>query len=259
MQITVSEVVIFVFLIYGLIIGSFLNVVAYRIPRGESIVSPPSHCPRCDTRLKPLDLVPVFSWLFLRGRCRYCKAPVHWQYPVVEAVTGLLWGAVAWRYGWSWETLLGLVFVSFLVSLSVIDLRELLLPNVLTFPLFGVLFIGRLFIGEEPFWIYLVGSVTGAGTLLFLAWLSPRLFGKEGMGLGDVKLMAGIGLMVGFTGSILTLFLASLTGVAAGLAMKRSNLLQEGQIPFGPFLSLGAVIAYLFGDSFLSWYFNLLM
>lgn len=215
--------------ILGLLIGSFLNVVAYRVPKGGSLVRPASRVPGC-------------------------KAPIHWQYPVVEAVTGLLWGAVAWRYGWSWETLLGVVFVSFLVPLSVIDLRELLLPNVLTIPLFGVVFIGRLLIGEGAFWEYAAGSVFGAGTLLFLAWLSPRLFGKEGMGLGDVKLMAGIGLMVGLPGAILTLFAASLTGVAAGFALRESNFVKEGQIPFGPFLSFGAVVAYLYGDSFLSWY-----
>jgi prepilin signal peptidase PulO-like enzyme (type II secretory pathway) len=247
------------FVVLGLIIGSFLNVVAYRIPRGESIVRPPSHCPHCHTRLRALDLVPMVSWLMLRGRCRHCCAPVHWQYPVVEAVTGLLLGGVAWRYGWSWETLLGVVFVSFLVPLSVIDLREMLLPNVLTFPLFGMALLGRLWIGDEPFWMYAAGSAAGAGTLLFLAWLSPRLFGKEGMGLGDVKLMAGIGLMVGLPGAILTLFAASLTGVAAGFALRRSNFVKEGHIPFGPFLSLGAVIAYLYGDLFITWYLDLLM
>ncbi len=244
--------------IYGLTIGSFLNVVALRLPAGESIVYPPSRCPRCHTRLRSADLVPIFSWLFLRSKCRYCQASIHWQYPVVEAVTGILWGMVGWRYGWSGETVFGLVFVSFLVVLSVIDLHELILPDVLTYPLLGVALIARAFTGGHAWWNYLAGGALGAGILLLLAWLSPYLFGKEGMGLGDVKLMAGIGMAVGLAGSLVTLFIASFSGLLAGLFLRWTNQLREGgHLPFGPFLSLGAVIAYLWGDPLVQWYANL--
>ncbi|GAX88499.1 prepilin peptidase [Effusibacillus lacus] len=245
--------------LFGLLVGSFLNVVSIRFPKGESIVVPPSRCPHCGTRLGILDLVPVFSWLFLRGRCRACKGTIHWQYPVVEAITALLWGVVAWRFGWSWETVLGLAFVSFLIPLAVIDIKELLLPNVLTYPLLAVAIIGRFAIGSESLWTYFLGGVLGAGFLLFLWWISPYLFGKEGMGLGDVKLMAGIGVMTGLSGAILTMFLASLSGLAVGLYLQKSGRLQTGQhMPFGPFLCGGAMIAYLFGESIVAWYLNFL-
>lgn len=234
---------------YGLLVGSFLNVVACRIPKLESIISPPSHCPNCQTRLRPLDLIPVFSWLFLRGKCRYCKAAIHWQYPAVEAFTAISWAVVAWRYGWSWETFMGLGFVSFLIPLSIIDIREMLLPNLLTYPLIGFALMGRLAVGSEPVWSYLAGGIFGAGFLLFLWRVSPYLFGKEGMGLGDVKLMAGIGLMVGMKGTILTLFASSFLGLIVGLILQKANRLSQQQyVPFGPFLALGGTVSFLFGN-----------
>ncbi|MDI3257649.1 MAG: prepilin peptidase [Kyrpidia sp.] len=244
--------------VVGAVVGSFLNVVAHRLPRGESVVFPPSRCPRCGARIRARDLVPVLSWVLLRGRCRDCGEPIHWQYPVVEGITGLLWMGVAWRYGWSWETVLGLVFVSFLVVLSAIDLWEWILPDALTYPLAAVALLGRAWIGPEPWWWYAGGAALGAGVLLGLRWLSPLLFGKEGMGLGDVKLMIGLGGMTGISGAVLILFGASVSGLIGGLilmALKRLDT--SGRLPFGPFLAFGGIAAYLFGSDL--WVFYLSM
>lgn len=242
----------------GLFIGSFLNVVAYRIPRGESIIFPPSRCPHCGHRIRARDLVPVVSWLWLRGRCRDCGTRISWQYPVVEGITGLLWAGVVGRFGWSWETVLGLMFVSFLIPLAVIDLQEMILPDKLTYPLAAIILAGRLWIGPEPWWWYVGGAILGAGALLVLRWLSPLLFGREGMGLGDVKLMIGLGGMTGISGAVLTLFLASVAGVIAGLGLQATGRLGENRyIPFGPFLAGGAVLTWLYGNEWIAWYLRL--
>lgn len=256
----------FILFLFGLIIGSFLNVVIYRLPRGESIVWPPSHCPHCRRRLTPGELVPLLSWLVQKGRCRGCREPIHWQYPIVEALTGLLFVFVGLRYGLSWETLVGLTLVSFLIPLSVIDLKTMLLPDRLTIPLLMVMVLYRLFIGTQPWWWYIIGGALGAGSLLLLAWLSPVLFGKEGMGLGDVKLMAGIGVAVGPYGSVLTLFFASLFGIVFGLCYRR--LVQRrwpdepdevnGEFPFGPSLAVGGLVAYLYGEEIWRFYLSFL-
>ncbi|MDI3257080.1 MAG: prepilin peptidase [Kyrpidia sp.] len=249
---------ILVAVVAGMIAGSFLNVVAYRIPRGESIVFPPSRCPYCGHRIRARDLVPVVSWLWLRGRCRDCGAPISWQYPLVEGATGLLWAWVSARFGWSWETVLGLAFVGFLIPLVVIDLREMILPDELTYPLAAVVLAGRLWIGTEPWGWYAGGAFLGAGVLLLLRWLSPLLFGKEGMGLGDVKLMVGLGGMTGFTGAVLTLVLASVAGLIMGLGLQAAGRLREGRyLPFGPFLAVGALTAWLYGDGWITWYMHL--
>lgn len=152
---------------------------------------------------------------------------------------------------------MGLVFVSFLIPLSVIDLREFLLPNVLTYPLAGIALLGRFFIGSEPFWWYLAGGAAGAGSLLLLWWLSPYLFGKEGMGLGDVKLMAGIGLVVGLQGAVLALFVSALSGLLVGLLLQKNKVATHGYIPFGPFLAFGGLVSYLFGEDIWNLYLSL--
>lgn len=144
---------------------------------------------------------------------------------------------------------MGLGFVSFLIPLSIIDIREMLLPNLLTYPLIGFALMGRLAVGSEPVWSYLAGGIFGAGFLLFLWRVSPYLFGKEGMGLGDVKLMAGIGLMVGIKGTILTLFASAFLGLIVGLILQKANRLgQQQYVPFGPFLALGGTVSFLFGN-----------
>ncbi|ADG07740.1 prepilin peptidase [Kyrpidia tusciae] len=244
----------------GLIIGSFLNVVAYRLPRGDSVVFPPSRCPRCGARIRPRDLIPVVSWVWLRGRCRDCGGTISWRYPAVEGLTALLWGLAAWWYGWSWETALGLVVISFLIALSTIDLEWKILPDELTYPLAIVVVGARLWMGPEPWWWYLGGAALGAGMLLTLYWLSPLLFGKEGMGLGDVKLMVGLGAFTGLTGTVITLFAASLAGLVVGLVLQRMDRLgEQRRIPFGPFLAGGALLSWLYGDALMKAYFGLFL
>lgn len=255
--------------LFGSIIGSFLNVVIHRLPRRESIVWPPSHCPQCQRRLTPRELLPLFSWIIQRGRCLGCREPIHWHYPLIEALTGVLFLLVGWRYGLSWETLVGLTLIGFLIPLSVIDLKTMLLPDRLTILLLMVMVLYRLFIGPEPWWWYIIGGALGAGMLLFLAWLSPLLFGKEGMGLGDVKLMAGIGVAVGPYGSVLTLFFASLIGICFGLYYRRrfgrplqydvdfmhDDDITDGEFPFAPSLAIGGLVAYVYGEQI--WWFYL--
>ncbi len=267
----------FILFLFGLIIGSFLNVVAYRLPRGESIIWPPSHCPRCQRRLTPRELIPLLSWVVQRRRCRGCRQPIHWQYPLVEAVTGVLFALVAWRYGLRWETVVGLTLVVFLIPLAVIDLKTMLLPDRLTIPLLVVMILYRLFVGVEPWWWYLLGGTVGAGMLLFLAWLSTILFGKEGMGLGDVKLMAGIGVAVGLYGVVLALFFASLIGIVFGLVYRQyfsrkqavrhddddtqadDHETPDGEFPFGPSLAAGGLVAYLYGYEIWRFYLSFLV
>ncbi|MCL6577743.1 A24 family peptidase, partial [Kyrpidia sp.] len=213
---------------------------------------------RCGARIRPKDLIPVVSWIWLRGRCRDCGGAISRQYPVVEGLTGLLWGLAAWRYGWSWETVLGLVVIGFLVALSAIDLEWKILPDVLTYSLAAVVFGARLWIGPEPWWWYAGGAAFGAGLLLALYWLSPLLFGKEGMGLGDVKLMIGLGALTGPAGAALTLFVASLAGLVVGLALQGLDRLgKDHRIPFGPFLAGGALVSWLSGDALIHWYLGL--
>ncbi|GIM44617.1 hypothetical protein DNHGIG_01660 [Collibacillus ludicampi] len=178
-----KEVFLYLYITFlGAIIGSFLNVVAYRVPREESIVTPPSHCPHCQKRLQMLDLIPVLSWLLLKGRCRYCQNPIFWQYPLVEAVTAGVWVLVYWRYGWSGETLVGLLFVSFLIPLTVIDWHEWILPDRLTYPLIITTLLMRIWIREEPFWWSLAGAALGAGILWFWLGSAPISLARKGWG-----------------------------------------------------------------------------
>jgi len=178
--------------------------------------------------------------------------------------TAALFLTVGGRYGWSTETLVGVVLGSFLLPLAVIDWKTMLLPDALTFSLLGMMAVLRWWFGPEPWLWYLIGGGLGAGMLLLLVWLSPVLFGKEGMGMGDVKLMAGIGMATGPDGAVLTLFVASLTGIVFGILYRRSvsrrrnDVTEDGAFPFGPALAFGGLFAFLFGDTLWQLYGSLL-
>lgn len=196
---------------------------------------------------------------------------------LVAGGTAALFLIVGWRYGWSGETLVGAVLAAFLLPLALIDLKMMLLPDALTLTLLGMMFALRGWLGPEPWVWYVIGGGLGAGMLLLLAWLSPILFGKEGMGLGDVKLMAAIGMATGLDGAILTLFFASLAGIVFGLVYRRFRLgqpnnvsgsttgtaanadLDDDAFPFGPALALGGFLAFLFGDDVWRAYWSLLV
>ena len=241
--------------IFGLVFGSFYNVVGLRVPKNESIAYPPSHCTTCDRRLTALDLVPVFSYLFLRGKCRKCGSRIHWVYPLMEAITAVLFTAVFLKFGFTPELIVGLLFVSMLVIITVSDIAYMLIPDKVLLPFGAVLLILRLIVPLDPWWDSLVGAAVGFGILLVIAVVS-----KGGMGGGDIKLFFVIGLVLGTAGSLLTLFFASFIGAVAGIILLRVR--KQGRktpIPFGPSIALAAVLVYLWGEQFIGWYVNLFM
>ncbi|MEK0316902.1 prepilin peptidase [Cohnella sp. 56] len=238
----------------GAVLGSFYNVVALRVPAGESIVSPPSRCPRCGTRLAGRDLVPIASWLLSRGRCRHCGAPVSPLYPLGEAATGLLFVWAYARFGWSAETIVALLLVSLCVIVTVSDLATMLIPNkVLLFfaPLLAAACL--LLPSDISWWSHLLGAVAGGGILLLIVIVS-----RGGMGLGDVKLFALLGFVVGLPNTIVALIAACLAGTLVGGALLALGVVRRKQpIPFGPFLVLGACLAFGYGGHLISFYLSL--
>lgn len=206
--------------ILGLVVGSFLGVVATRIPKGESIVRPPSSCDHCRQRLRPLDLVPVIGYQLLRGRCRHCRAKVLAVYPLLELTTGGLFALVAWQIGFRLELLIGLLLVSILVVITLTDIQQRLIPDRVVFFGMGALLVLRIFTHPLPWWNYLLAFIIGGGILYVIALLSLILLRKEGMGGGDIKLFAMLGLALGVGATLLTLFLAATLGVIGGLIQR---------------------------------------
>jgi leader peptidase (prepilin peptidase)/N-methyltransferase len=247
--------------VLGLLVGSFLNVCILRIPRDESITVGRSHCMSCGHTLSPLELMPVFSWLALRGRCRSCGVKVSPRYLVVEALNAILYLLVALRFGFSWQALIYFCFVSLLLVVTFIDIDWQIIPD-------GVLLAGLLpgvlcaaFSLFVPWYEALLGVVVGGGSLLAVDLLGRLLFKKESMGGGDVKLLALIGLYIGWKLTLLSLVFAILSGALVGLLVLARSKEEERSgrmMPFGPFLALGAVVSLLWGTPFLHWYFSLL-
>lgn len=249
MTITIS---IFFFL-YGILFGSFFNVVGLRIPKKQSIVSPPSTCSNCKRRLTILDLVPVFSYIFLKGKCRSCGQKIHWIYPVMEVSTGILFSIAYLELGFSKELIVALLFISMLVIITVSDLAYMLIPdNILIF--FGVLLIlSRILSPLNPWWDSVVGAFIGFSILLLIAILS-----KGGMGGGDIKLFFVIGWVLGMIPTLLTLFVAAFIGMIAGfIQLKIKNADKKTPVPFGPSIAAAALIVYFYGEIILEWYTNL--
>ncbi|WP_127496911.1 prepilin peptidase [Paenibacillus glycanilyticus] len=246
--------VIYLFFL-GLIVGSFFNVVGLRIPIKLSVVSPPSQCPKCGMRLKPRDLMPVASYLLSRGRCRQCGKRISPVYPLGELATGLLFVWIYLTFGNSWNTVIGLLLVSMSVILTVSDLKYMLLPNrILLFfaPLFIVL--GCLF-SAGSIWLHLGGAFAGGGVLLAVVILT-----RGGMGLGDVKLLFLLGWILGLPNLIPAFILACFFGSAVGGLLMLFKVVKRKQpIPFGPFLLLGALLAFAYGDAMIDLYRSILM
>jgi leader peptidase (prepilin peptidase)/N-methyltransferase len=238
--------------LFGLLIGSFLNVVAWRLPRGESLIKPRSKCPGCSTQLAAYDNIPVFSWLILRGRCRGCGEKISARYPVIEAVTATLYVlVVALKWGDVLQMTLGLVLVTFLVPIAVIDLDLKIIPNKLTAPA-AVLAVALGAVLEPS---YLPEQLAaGAGALIF--FLLPTLIHQKGMGMGDVKLAAVLGLYLGRAVAP-AIFIALILGVVVGAAVIAMKGVSDGRrtkIPFGPFLAAGALVAFFVGDAIVNSY-----
>ena len=244
--------------LFGLCLGSFANVCIYRIPLNKSIVHPPSSCPQCGGRIRYYDNIPVISYLFLLGRCRQCKASVSWRYPLVEILMTLLSLALFIRFGYHPQYFLFLLFAGTLLTLSFIDLDHKILPDVLTLPGIAVGWAVSFLPGGISWLDSLIGLVSGGGALYLVATLYARITGREGLGGGDMKLLAMIGAWLGWISLPLIVLMSSLSGALIGSVF----ILVGGkgartQIPFGPFLSLGALSYLFFGREISIWYFGL--
>ena len=243
--------------VLGLIVGSFLNVCIHRIPRKESLLYPPSRCPGCGVSLRWFDNVPVLGYAWLRGRCRACRAPISPRYPVVELVTMAVFVLHYGVFGWSALLAARLVFACALIVLFAIDLEHHLLPNVITLPGIAVGLIFSLFL--PPFIVdALIGALVGGGVLWLIGEAYYRFSGQEGMGGGDVKMLAMVGAFLGWQAVVLTLVLSSVAGSLTGVLLivtRRGGLKHE--LPYGTFLALAALAASLVGDRVIAWYVGL--
>lgn len=249
-----DTVVMFYALLIGLCIGSFLNVVIYRLPLGQSLVSPGSRCTKCGYQLRWYDNVPVLSWALLGGRCRQCRTSISVQYPIVEVVTAVLFVLVAWLTPVGPLLVSRLILVAILVALFGIDLEHQILPNTITLPgLASGLMFSTI---APPGWKdALLGALLGAGVLYGIAAAYYAVRREEGLGMGDVKMLAMIGAFLGWKAVLVTLVLSSFSGAAIGMALIAA---QRGgmklALPFGTFLAVGAVAAMLAGDPLITWY-----
>ena len=237
--------------VMGAIFGSFLNVVAYRLPRGESLSRPRSRCPSCDTPIRPYDNVPVLSWLLLRGRCRACGVRISARYPLVEAGTAALCALVVVAKGADQDALLGLVLVLLLVPVTLIDLDHRIIPNKLM--IVGAVLAPALVLWLEPDAIaeHLIAGAAAGGFFLVAVLAYPR-----GMGVGDIKLAAVLGLFLGRAVGP-AIFIALISGTLVGALIMARKGVAEGRktaVPFGPFLALGGVVALFAGDAMVDWY-----
>jgi leader peptidase (prepilin peptidase)/N-methyltransferase len=238
---------------FGATIGSFLNVVAYRLPRSESLVHPGSHCPGCGTAIKAYDNVPVLGWLWLRGRCRSCRKPISPRYPVIEATTGALAVAVVMTKHSAVDIVLGLVLVTVLVTVALIDFEHRIIPNKITLPAAAasVAIGAALDLRGVP--EQLIAGAAAGGFLLAFALAYPR-----GMGMGDVKLAAVLGLFLGRSVAV-AILVGVLTATLVGAGVMARVGVEKGRktaVPFGPFLALGGVIGLLAGPAIIHWYLH---
>jgi leader peptidase (prepilin peptidase) / N-methyltransferase len=237
--------------VLGAAIGSFLNVCVFRWPRGESVVTPRSHCPACDAAIAWYDNIPILSYLLLRGRCRHCGARISPQYVIVEAATALVWAASAASLGLSFEALRGAVFLTLLLGISLADARHYIIPDQFSL---GGLALGLL-MAWAPGGISALPSAEGAVLGFAVLWLVGRfgewLFRKPAMGAGDIKMLGMVGAFVGPIGVVLTLFLGALSGtvIFGPISWKTRKL-----VPFGIFLALGAAVTYVWGGALVDWY-----
>lgn len=240
--------------VFGLLIGSFLNAVIHRVPRKESVVSPGSRCPSCGYALRWYDNIPVASYVLLGGRCRRCRKPISVRYPIVELVTAAVFVAHYFVFGWTPLLAVRLLFAASLVALFAIDLEHHLLPDAITLPGIVVGVVASVFLPPGVV-ESLIGLLIGGGVLWLIGEAYFRYSGEEGMGGGDVKMLAMIGAFLGWKLVLVTLVLSSIAGSVLGLAIiavKRGGM--KYALPFGTFLALGALAASLIGDQIVTWY-----
>jgi len=274
---------IFVFVV-GSCIGSFLNVVIYRVPHEHSLMTS-SACPNCNTPIKFYHNVPILGWIMLGGKCASCKQPISVRYPAIELLTAGVFVMTYWQLGWMPFLPVALAFVSTIIALLFIDAEHMILPNVITYPLlvfalavrvvFPLAFAGNYFsdlthspinqltVAGYPAWLVslagaIFGGIVGGGSLWLVGELWKRLRGVEAMGLGDVKMMLGVGALLGWRLTLLTIFLGAFAGALIGivLVMRQKDKDFQMQLPFGIFLGIGSIVALLFGDRMIAWYLD---
>ena len=248
---------IVIFGLLGAAIGSFLNVIIDRLPANKSIVSPPSSCDACQHRLSWPDMFPIFSYLFLRGRCRYCKAKIPQRVFWVELGTGLLTALLFWKFGWKPILAAAIVYSAVLIAIAVIDLNHQLILNKITYPFLLIALVVNFLVPNLYSWHNLLFGLLG-GAVGFLILFVPALIYRKGMGLGDVKMAALIGLMTGFPNVIVAVFGGIILGgvMAIILLLFKKKSRKEG-IPFGPYLSLATIITFFYGSNIIHWYLHL--
>lgn len=239
--------------IFGLVFGSFFNVVGLRVPKKESIAYPPSHCTSCNRQLTALDLVPVLSYVVLRGKCRTCGTHVSPIYPIMELATGILFAFAYSQQGFSLAFVVSLLFISMLVIITVSDIAYMLIPNKVLLFFLPLLVVGRILVPLTPWWDSLLGAAVGF-CLLYLA----ALLSRGGMGGGDIKLFFVLGIVLGTLKTLLTLAFASAIGLVIGIVVLR--ITKKGRktpVPFGPSIALAALISYFYGETIITWYLQL--
>lgn len=272
---------IFIFVI-GACIGSFLNVVVYRVPNELSLLTS-SACPNCQNGIKFYHNIPIFGWLMLGAKCSSCKQPIAWRYPAVELLTALVFTLTYWQIGLTVMLPVALVFVSTMIALLFIDAEHMILPNVITYPLFVAVLIIRIVypitlsgftfsdmryspitqLTGYPGWVVslagaLLGALVGGGSLWLVGAIWKALRGVDAMGLGDVKMMFGVGALLGWRVTILAIFLGAFSGalIGIGLVMKSKDRDLQTQLPFGIFLGVGSIVGLLFGERIIGWYLS---
>jgi leader peptidase (prepilin peptidase)/N-methyltransferase len=248
---------------FGAVVGSFLNVCIHRIPASRSIVSPPSACPECSSPIRFYDNIPIFSYIVLGGRCRVCNAPISPRYPLVEALTAAMTVLLYLRFSFSTEFVVFFVFTAALVVITFIDLTHRIIPDVISLPGIPAALAASVVLalpgGFEGVLTGLsnsvIGILVGGGVLFFVAWGYYLATGKEGMGGGDIKLLAMIGALLGWKGVLFTLFIGSLAGAfVGGVLMLFFGKDRRYAVPFGPFLALGALVYLFSGEAVIEWY-----
>ncbi|MBF0225012.1 MAG: prepilin peptidase [Desulfobacterales bacterium] len=245
--------------IFGICVGSFMNVCIYRLPNSKSIVKPNSHCPQCLTPIKFYDNIPLLSYIFLQGKCRKCKLIIPFRYPLVEFLSGICAVAVLIRYGISYESIIYYIFIASLIVIIFIDIDHQIIPDIITLPGILIFFLASLLMPSIKLLDSIIGILLGGGSLLIIAQVYYLLTKKEGMGGGDIKLLAMIGSLIGWQGVLFTIFFSSLIGTVIGLIeMGRLKKNMKLKIPFGPFLSMAAILYIFHGNYLISWYINLL-
>ena len=244
--------------IFGACIGSFIHVCIYRIPNSTSIIYPPSACPHCNTQIRFYDNIPLISYLWLRGRCRHCNQAIALRYFLVEIIGGGLALVTLFNYGVSFEGFIYYVFITILLIISFIDIDSKTIPDMITIPGIPLFFLASFALPKVTTIDSLFGILAGGGSLFIVALIYYLFTKKEGMGGGDIKLLAMIGAIIGWQGVLFTVFIASAVGTLTGLLMMPSTKMSlKMAVPFGPFLSIGAIIYIFFGAQMTFWYLHL--